>query len=153
MSWKGWIKVAFQQPLVPVIPVAREIISKTKWIALSKGGSSHLESQGPPTQLQRAKRIQDDPGATQSPSRNIRTPSPRRSWRKVSRRRPETPTSFTPGPPTAESELLVNGDSSRPSSRKRVLSLFSRASSQSRKSTEYETSSSVGDHLRAHESG
>ena len=30
-NWKGWVKMAFQQPLVPVLPVARELISKTKW--------------------------------------------------------------------------------------------------------------------------
>ncbi|CAL1700808.1 unnamed protein product [Somion occarium] len=30
-NWKGWLKMAFQQPLVPVLPVARELISKTKW--------------------------------------------------------------------------------------------------------------------------
>ncbi|KAF8663414.1 hypothetical protein AX16_000986 [Volvariella volvacea WC 439] len=35
MSWRGWVKMAFHQPLVPVIPVARELITKTKWI---KGG-------------------------------------------------------------------------------------------------------------------
>ncbi|EKM59200.1 uncharacterized protein PHACADRAFT_169675 [Phanerochaete carnosa HHB-10118-sp] len=34
-NWKGWVKIAFNQPLVPVLPVAREIISKTKWV--SKG--------------------------------------------------------------------------------------------------------------------
>ncbi|KAJ6485160.1 golgi-body localization protein domain-containing protein [Mycena vitilis] len=37
MSWKGWLKMAFQQPLVPVLPVARELISKTKWIANKSG--------------------------------------------------------------------------------------------------------------------
>ncbi|KAF7331891.1 hypothetical protein MKEN_00069400 [Mycena kentingensis (nom. inval.)] len=36
MSWRGWIKMAFHQPLVPVLPVARELISKTKWIASNK---------------------------------------------------------------------------------------------------------------------
>ncbi|KAH8105900.1 golgi-body localization protein domain-containing protein [Cristinia sonorae] len=30
-NWKGWVKMAFQQPLVPVLPVARELITKTKW--------------------------------------------------------------------------------------------------------------------------
>lgn len=32
-SWRGWMKMALHQPLVPVLPVARELISKTKWIA------------------------------------------------------------------------------------------------------------------------
>ena len=31
-NWKGWVKMAFNQPLVPVLPAAREIISKTKWV-------------------------------------------------------------------------------------------------------------------------
>jgi len=30
-SWRGWVKMALHQPLLPVLPVAREIISKTKW--------------------------------------------------------------------------------------------------------------------------
>ncbi|KAI0347243.1 hypothetical protein BDW22DRAFT_1322640 [Trametopsis cervina] len=40
-NWKGWVKIAFQQPLVPVLPVARELISKTKWMHM-KG--NHLDS-------------------------------------------------------------------------------------------------------------
>ncbi|KAJ7590961.1 RNA pol II promoter Fmp27 protein domain-containing protein [Mycena floridula] len=32
MSWKGWVKMALHQPLVPVLPVARELIAKTKWL-------------------------------------------------------------------------------------------------------------------------
>ncbi|KAF7292415.1 hypothetical protein HMN09_01225600 [Mycena chlorophos] len=36
MTWRGWIKMAFQQPLVPVLPVARELISKTKWMGSNK---------------------------------------------------------------------------------------------------------------------
>jgi len=35
-TWKGWIKMALHQPFFEVIPVARELISKTKRIA-SKG--------------------------------------------------------------------------------------------------------------------
>lgn len=31
MNWRGWVKMAFNQPLLPVLPVARELISKTKW--------------------------------------------------------------------------------------------------------------------------
>ncbi|KZT74332.1 hypothetical protein DAEQUDRAFT_761200 [Daedalea quercina L-15889] len=34
-NWRGWVKMAFQQPLVPVLPVARELIAKTKWIKSS----------------------------------------------------------------------------------------------------------------------
>lgn len=32
-TWRGWVRVALHQPLVPVLPVARELLSKTKWIA------------------------------------------------------------------------------------------------------------------------
>jgi hypothetical protein len=37
-SWKGWVKMALHQPLIPVLPVARELFTKTKWIA-RKGGN------------------------------------------------------------------------------------------------------------------
>ncbi|KAF9451680.1 hypothetical protein P691DRAFT_757138 [Macrolepiota fuliginosa MF-IS2] len=37
MNWKGWMKMVFHQPLIPVFPVAREILSKTKLIGSSKG--------------------------------------------------------------------------------------------------------------------
>jgi len=33
LTWKGWVRMAFHQPLVPVLPVARELFSKTKLIA------------------------------------------------------------------------------------------------------------------------
>ncbi|KAI6105796.1 hypothetical protein F5141DRAFT_1189568 [Pisolithus sp. B1] len=38
LTWKGWVRMAFQQPLIPVLPVARELFSKTKLIA-SKGAT------------------------------------------------------------------------------------------------------------------
>ncbi|KAL5508278.1 FMP27 [Sanghuangporus vaninii] len=41
MSWRGWMRMALHQPLVPVLPVAREIISKTKW----KAGKSKASRQ------------------------------------------------------------------------------------------------------------
>lgn len=30
-SWKGWVKMALHQPLIPVLPVARELFAKTKF--------------------------------------------------------------------------------------------------------------------------
>jgi hypothetical protein len=30
MNWRGWVKMALNQPLLPVLPVARELILKTK---------------------------------------------------------------------------------------------------------------------------
>ncbi|KAI0939194.1 hypothetical protein AcV5_000680 [Taiwanofungus camphoratus] len=43
-NWRGWLKMAFQQPLVPVLPVARELITKTKW--MSSKHHQHHEEQG-----------------------------------------------------------------------------------------------------------
>ena len=40
MNWKGWVKMAFHQPLLPVLPVARELLSKTKWTS-SKAAPAH----------------------------------------------------------------------------------------------------------------
>jgi hypothetical protein len=40
MSWRGWVKMAFHQPLLPVLPVAKELISKTRWTT-SKTSSVH----------------------------------------------------------------------------------------------------------------
>ncbi|KAJ2930173.1 hypothetical protein H1R20_g6917, partial [Candolleomyces eurysporus] len=40
MSWRGWVKMAFHQPLLPVLPVAKELISKTKWTT-SKNAPVH----------------------------------------------------------------------------------------------------------------
>ena len=40
MSWRGWVKMAFHQPLLPVLPVARELLSKTRWGA-SKPVAQH----------------------------------------------------------------------------------------------------------------
>lgn len=45
MTWRGWVKMAFHQPLVPVLPVARELFSKTKWIA--SRGATHIGAQTP----------------------------------------------------------------------------------------------------------
>ncbi|PFH52812.1 hypothetical protein AMATHDRAFT_139321 [Amanita thiersii Skay4041] len=44
-SWRGWVKMALHQPLVPVFPVARELLLKTKLIA-SKGGSQLAGDKG-----------------------------------------------------------------------------------------------------------
>jgi len=49
-NWRGWVRMAFQQPLVPVLPVARELISKTKWIA-PRHHSTHDERSGSPSLL------------------------------------------------------------------------------------------------------
>jgi len=53
MTWRGWLKMALQQPLVPVFPVARELLMKTKFsrsgshpvVAKNEDGASVGESQ------------------------------------------------------------------------------------------------------------
>lgn len=40
MSWRGWVKMAFHQPLLPVLPVAKELLSKTRWTS-SKATPAH----------------------------------------------------------------------------------------------------------------
>ncbi|KAF8639713.1 hypothetical protein AX17_000975 [Amanita inopinata Kibby_2008] len=37
MTWRGWVKMALHQPLIPVLPVARELLLKTKLIAARSG--------------------------------------------------------------------------------------------------------------------
>lgn len=41
MGWRGWAKMVFHQPLIPVLPVAKELISKTKWTSSKTGIQSH----------------------------------------------------------------------------------------------------------------
>ncbi|TBU45037.1 golgi-body localization protein domain-containing protein [Dichomitus squalens] len=55
-NWRGWVKVAFQQPLVPVLPVARELITKTKWIAKKDTHLTDRPSRPSTPKLLRAKR-------------------------------------------------------------------------------------------------
>lgn len=134
-SWRGWVKIVFHQSFIPVLPVARELISKTKWNPSSKG----TEHQPSVPRLMRGKHENSD--VKLLVRRRTRTPSPRR-WMKGSKRKPEPPpTSFTALPLTDEPEPLEpeeepSGSANTSRARSRMLSLFSRASSRSRKSSE-----------------
>jgi len=147
MSWKGWVKMAFQQPLVPVLPVARELISKTKWIA-SKSTAAVIEHSSPPS-LYRSKAItynddEDEPEQSRDLTIVPHKISPSRPgrWKKTSHRKQENVAVFGAGPLTADPEPLEDEELGiRPPS-KGVLSLFSRASSKTRKSDTSLTSSS-----------
>lgn len=100
--------MAFQQPLVPVLPVAREIISKTKWLA-TKGGKALTGEEGTPEQAQ--------------------TPSAHRTGRQERLMQAE----FLA---TGDGNMLDPGPTdglSRRRNRSRVKSLFSRGTSRSRK--------------------
>ncbi|KAF8826840.1 hypothetical protein HHX47_DHR5000618 [Lentinula edodes] len=151
MSWKGWVKMAFQQPLVPVLPVARELISKTKWIA-SKSTAAVIEHTSPPKSAQ-PKAIanvshanngtEEEKGHETLPSLpsflDAPPPPPPRHWKKTSHRKVEAATILGAGPLTVDPEPIDDeefgaANVSRPPGRKRVLSLFSRSSSKSGKS-------------------
>uniref|UniRef100_A0A0W0FJY9 Uncharacterized protein n=1 Tax=Moniliophthora roreri TaxID=221103 RepID=A0A0W0FJY9_MONRR len=139
MSWKGWVKMALHQPLVPVLPVARELISKTKWIA-SKGGHSLAEHSTPkPSRLkpiagpQQESARSSEEAMDEHLSHNTQDPPHSRTrWKKASRRVPE-PVLFAEKL-TAEPDLFHSSDhieTIQSSGRQRVLSLFSRSSSRS----------------------
>lgn len=133
MSWRGWIKMAFHQPLLPVFPVARELISKTKWIASSSKAPAQIDLKGPPPKLPRAKvlSVGDDTklDSVQSKTVRARSQSPQQGWRKGSRGKLEAGTlpKFTTLPLTDEPDSLASDDLERPNNRKRLRSLFSRA--------------------------
>ncbi|KAH9951643.1 golgi-body localization protein domain-containing protein [Amylocystis lapponica] len=131
-NWRGWIKMAFQQPLVPVLPVAREIISKTKWI--NAKGYHHEEHNRPST------------------PRMLTLKNPRRDNSTDTRR----PTLFT-RQQTSNGDLITPNLTSEPDSetipdlrsdgpsrlgRSRVLSVFKRkhGSGETRKSSDSESS-------------
>ncbi|KAJ7276501.1 golgi-body localization protein domain-containing protein [Mycena haematopus] len=110
MSWKGWLKMAFHQPLVPVLPVARELISKTKWIANNKSGQD-LTS---PPKARKAILYTEDDGAESDRSHSSSR------WRR--RKRGDVVPPIVPGAAfTAEPE-----EESRPPSRNRKFTLFGR---------------------------
>ncbi|KAJ3853573.1 golgi-body localization protein domain-containing protein [Lentinula lateritia] len=151
MSWKGWVKMAFQQPLVPVLPVARELISKTKWIA-SKSTAAVIEHTSPPKSAQ-PKAIahvshanngfEEEKGHETPPSLpsflDAPPSPPPRHWKKTSHRKADDATILGAGPFTADPEPMNDeqfgaANVSRPPGRRRVLSLFSRSSSKSGKS-------------------
>ncbi|KAJ7638917.1 golgi-body localization protein domain-containing protein [Roridomyces roridus] len=101
MTWKGWVKMAFQQPLVPVLPVARELISKTKWIA-NKGNAKDTNALSSSKTPRTIKFHQDDDEADRSQSSHPR-------WRR-SRKRPSSP----PGIVIPGSSLTAEPDGGEP---------------------------------------
>jgi hypothetical protein len=144
------IRMVFQQPLVPVLPVARELISKTKWFA------SKTPQTNAPQKSQPVVEKGDGPSALPSKKRS-RTHSPHRRRPKVITRPSTPPGGFTipilamePGTPDDPEQGDAEDDpsrTSRPRGRSRILGFFSRASSRSRKRSEYDGSTRVGDFL------
>jgi hypothetical protein len=122
--------MAFHQPLLPVLPVARELLSKTKWMASSSKIPPQIDFKGPPPKLPRAKvlSVDDDTKLDRVCSRVERARSKSPHWRKGSSRKFEsaTPSSFTNLPLTDEPDSLVMHDSERSNDRKGLKSLFTR---------------------------
>ncbi|PPQ99072.1 hypothetical protein CVT24_003632 [Panaeolus cyanescens] len=129
-NWTGWVKMAFHQPLVPVLPVAKELLSKTKWTA-SKSNSVH---DNPfrllhPTQMlatdddDRLNFLHTDPYRKDGKS----------IWRNPLKHKEEGPR-LTSKPLTTEPEIFVEPEESgehAPAGRKRVKSLFGNRSRRS----------------------
>ncbi|KAK7061817.1 golgi-body localization protein domain-containing protein [Favolaschia claudopus] len=116
MSWKGWLKMAFHQPLVPVLPVARELISKTKWIANNKSNASDLNN---PSKSRKQLAYAEDDGAESD-----RSHSPHPRWRKARKKKGDAGVPLVIGPGTAEP--TDDEPISRPPSRNRKFTLFGR---------------------------
>ncbi|KAI5893473.1 uncharacterized protein SCHCODRAFT_02747457 [Schizophyllum commune H4-8] len=140
-SWTGWLKMAFHQPLVPVFPVARELIAKTKFIPSSSKNTS-------PDDTPQLTPTPKAPGRPKLGIRQVSTPMLPKDlkWRRASARRlPEEPaTSFSPyitDEPEPLDEDALGSQPPRPASRNRMLSLFSRSSSS--KSAKTDSTSSL----------
>lgn len=127
------------QPLVPVLPVARELISKTKWIA-SKGAAqidAHVPSRTPRLLLTK----DDTEGSSDRPRKRSQSTPGHRRLRKKSIRGSEMP------PPLIASDIITaepepiavddiqdgHSDDERearaPRSRSRMLNIFHHSSS------------------------
>lgn len=120
LTWKGWVKIALHQPLVPVFPVARELFSKTKLTA-SKS-VSQLDPRAP-RKIMKLKPKRTDTNSTAAPARPRTSSScgtnPSRFIGMSLTDEPTDMDESTPAPPVP--------DINRPSSRARLLSVFSRS--------------------------
>ncbi|KAH8830496.1 golgi-body localization protein domain-containing protein [Flagelloscypha sp. PMI_526] len=138
MSWKGWLKMAFHQPLVPVFPVARELFAKTKFLSAPK----HSRSNSPASQIivapQRPTLAPPSLSSSTLPTDEDPpdSPSDGRGWRRTSRRnslmvksRPSTPTTEEPPEIQTSPDQVQLQRSPSGSGKKRVFGLFSRSNS------------------------
>ncbi|KAI0796722.1 golgi-body localization protein domain-containing protein [Abortiporus biennis] len=112
-SWKGWVKMAFQQPLVPVLPVARELLSKTKFGPSKNhhGDPQKRKAKNPPKLLPFLNQTREANGNSSEKGSAVSLATSSKS----------TITNF---PISAEPQELVNGNGMK--TRQRVLSLFKR---------------------------
>lgn len=131
------MKIAFQQPLVPVLPVARELITKTKW--------------GAPKTHHQADTVKHKTGTKRLPfsTHHDRTVTPESNAHGRS-----DPPSFTPSSSSDVSAENLTGepegmheDDRRKRPRTRVLSLFKRSRSKPRGSMDSDVSVAVSSGL------
>ncbi|TCD68203.1 hypothetical protein EIP91_011375 [Steccherinum ochraceum] len=133
-NWKGWVKIAFQQPLVPVLPVARELITKTKW------GAPKTHHQGGDT-------VKRKTGTKRLPFVTHRDTTVTPDTVAQDRSDPSS-RSFTPSSSsdvsaenlTGEPEAMREEDEHRKRPRTRVMSLFKRSRSKPRSSMDSDVS-------------
>ncbi|KAF9055459.1 hypothetical protein BDZ89DRAFT_1056032 [Hymenopellis radicata] len=128
-SWKGWVKMAFQQPLVPVLPVARELLKKTKLIPNSRTQTGADARPGFPSRSRTHLLTGTEAASARtSISDRTRSPSPSRGWRRTSKR-PLEPSGklILDAPFTSEPDV----EPPKPT-RNRVLSLLRRSDKPSR---------------------
>lgn len=118
--------MAFHQPLVPVLPVARELLSKTKWTASKTSNQPHDS----PLRLLHPKifATDDDRRLTMMQTETSRKHegSSKSVWKNALRNNKD-PSSFTSLPLTDEPESMESGegeDVEPAAGRKRVKSLF-----------------------------
>ncbi len=140
--------MAFNQPLVPVLPVARELISKTKWVSSSKSHNPNQDT----IRRKGTTKLLPFVGSSRKSSSGSRTPSS--TPRDLLPEEPRPPMPSIPIPPTpsdteqSTDEHLKTRKRSR--SRTRVLSLFKRRhhheSHPSRSSVDSDASVSVSYH-------
>lgn len=133
-SWKGWIKMAFHQPLVPVLPVAREIFSKTKWIATKGVAVPEFHHRALPNASRHDLLLPVDDDTNRSDNSHdtrerLRTPSPHRGWRKASKRKSDTSPQILANARLCEEPETLPAEPIRSSNRNRMLSLLGRGSS------------------------
>ena len=127
--------MALNQPLVPVLPVARELLSKTKWTASKSGNQPHDH----PLRLLHPTILatDDDSRLNWIHGGTLKTieASSKHTHRNPLKTKKDSPM-FTETPLTAEPESMdvePQGSDAHANSRKRVKSLFSKSSRHSSK--------------------
>jgi hypothetical protein len=151
-SWRGWARMVFHQPLIPVLPVARELISKTKWIG-SKG--SRMDAHGH-SDSSKSAQAKTNEAKLSTILLSKRSPSPYREPRRVLHRKADSSSSFASSPMTSEPEPMDSEDCdshdnktlSARKARPRVFSIFrhgspSGSTASSRSSTRSSNASNV----------